>query len=229
MAKDYSDEIRGVLGDCLPPDELDTMHAFWGELDGLLNDSGVTYWADGGTLIGAVRHEGVIPWDDDIDIALPAESRERLELSEWRLKDAGFVLDWDRSWPKIWHDSGRKIPSQHHKWPFVDLFFLEEREARGTRTKGYFYSGKAGATWPNHTYHPTEVMPLQRAPFGDHEIWVPNKASTVLDRNYPTWRTVANSGAYDHRRERHKHAFEAPLAQVASAYEQRFGKSMCVV
>ena len=42
----------------------------------------------------------------------------------------------------------------------------------------------------------------------------------VLSRN------VANSGTYDHRRERIKQAYEAPLAEVASAYEQRFGQAM---
>ena len=41
------------------------------KLDGICREQGLRYFLFYGTLIGAIRHKGFIPWDDDLDVAMP--------------------------------------------------------------------------------------------------------------------------------------------------------------
>ena len=48
------------------------------ELDRVCKEENLTYFLEGGTLLGALRHGGFIPWDDDIDVLMPREDYNRL-------------------------------------------------------------------------------------------------------------------------------------------------------
>lgn len=71
----------------------ETMKKVWAVELGLLEQfqnicerNGLRYYAIGGTLLGAVRHKGYIPWDDDIDVGMPRADYDRfLEVCEKEL------------------------------------------------------------------------------------------------------------------------------------------------
>lgn len=65
------------------------------EVDKICRKHNIQYWLDFGTLLGAVRHQGFIPWDDDVDISILKSDYNKLrEVLLRELPDQFVFTDW---------------------------------------------------------------------------------------------------------------------------------------
>ncbi|MBR4083464.1 MAG: LicD family protein [Lachnospiraceae bacterium] len=107
-------------------------------IDEICKRHNLTYYAYWGTLLGAVRHQGFIPWDDDMDIAMPGEdyikflsvAREELPQEYWIL-NMYTSNDWFEYFTKITNgksiDLSCRRSIEHHGCPLamgIDIFPL---------------------------------------------------------------------------------------------------------
>ena len=61
-------------------------------VDTLLEKEGIDHWINSGTLLGAVRHKGVIPWDNDGDIMIRIGQAEQVAALQTEIEQAGFLF-----------------------------------------------------------------------------------------------------------------------------------------
>lgn len=92
------------------------------ELDYVCKENNLKYWLDFGTLIGAMRHKGFIPWDDDIDVSMLREDYEKIiEAFQKSSRNSDIYADYCRNKPNY---SVNFIKIRHKQCPhlFVDIF-----------------------------------------------------------------------------------------------------------
>lgn len=120
------------------------------ELKKICEQFGLTYYLTAGTLLGAIRHGGFIPWDDDVDVAMPRKDYDRLaELCKTELPDTLFFQssETDEHFPYFFSKfrlNGTEVFEPHlekvdmHKGRYIDIFPLDPCPRRDWAGSVYF-------------------------------------------------------------------------------------------
>lgn len=122
------------------------------DLADICKKNNITWWLSSGTLLGAARHKGFIPWDDDIDIVMLRKDYKRLEKILHKLNSEEYVyqsmfsdIEYVNTFGKFRKRKGEvKILGGRYKYlnfkgQFVDIFCLEKTSFLAARISRTIY------------------------------------------------------------------------------------------
>ncbi len=196
-------------------------------IDDVCRRHAIPYWLDSGTLLGAVRHGGFIPWDDDIDICMPREALPRfIEAALRELPPHLFVQTPDtepevrlpfykvRNLNSFIVEAGDDFSLDYAKGLFVDIFPMEPWPTLPYRlskrlARGYCVAGAVLHTRHRYSLRAAVEGPyflIKRALFG--AIW--RTAGLVMGKK----KYYANIPAHSGNGNRHLRSTIFPLGTI---------------
>jgi len=127
--------------------------------DQILSRHHIPYCIVEGSLLGAHRHNGFIPWDDDADMVILEQDVEKfLRLKKFFYKKGCRIRPHFIGY-KIFFKNGLK--KRGYRFPFIDLFVMKKEDDRYA-----FASKRLHKYWPNSFITEVEWGSIKRIPFG---------------------------------------------------------------
>lgn len=170
------------------------LHVF----DYICKKNKIKYWMTAGTLIGAIRHKGIIPWDSDIDIAMiPEEYNKLIKVIQKELPHDMFFQcsqtdDFnDTSWnntlkAKIrdkysnyyeWLNKNKSYIGKMHNGLQLDIFVY-------SKNKNYIVTGFRNKQRQFHMYHIDDIYPLTNLYFNGRFCYAPKNYDAYIRKRF---------------------------------------------
>ncbi len=146
------------------------------EVDSICREEGIEYFLDGGSLIGAVRHGGFIPWDDDLDIAIMREDYPRLRGALLKKLPPHLVLQdykTDSKYPMLIakvrdrnsYFEEKDMVNLAEKGIYIDIIPMEKVPSLKWKAKIDYWYGHCLRAWHNYTNSTDKLMSALFFPF----------------------------------------------------------------